>query len=212
MIRLFIADDHRMFREALCNTLQASGEFTVIGEAGSVADTLQKVEDLQPDMLLLDIAFPDGNGIEVVSKLSQRQPDLPVVALSGYSDQVFLDEMLQHGARAYVLKSSGADELLAALRAVINGHLFLSPELMRKLLNSKHHSAAPDDALEKLGPREIEVLTLIANGARSSEIAIRLGIAISTVEVHRRNIRRKLGLQTTAQLTRFAIQRGLARI
>ena len=121
-IRVLLTDDHRMFREALRLSLQSESDLTIVGEASNEAETFAAIERCQPDVIVLDIALPDVNGIDIAKQLRKRHPALHIVALSGYSDRLFLDEMLRAGAQAYVLKSSGADELIAAIHAVVNGH------------------------------------------------------------------------------------------
>jgi len=170
---------------------------------------LAEIEKLLPDVVVLDIALPDMSGVEVARKIAGLHPGARIVALSGYTERAFVQEMLKAGARAYVVKSAGADELISAIRAVIAGHDFLSPEVTRMMM-----SAAPVDEdaappVTVLGPREREVLRLLAAGLRSAEIAIELDISRLTVDVHRRNIRKKLGLHTTAELTRYAVREGL---
>jgi len=210
-IRVMLADDHRMFREALCVPLAAEADIEVVAEASTGAEALTGVAKHLPDVLLLDIALPDIKGIDVARRITKRFPQVRIVALSGYSDRLFVEEMLKAGARAYVLKSSGADELISAIRAVMEGHNFLSPELTSAMVRRVHRDAAGDHAphLATLGKREREVLCLLADGRRSADIATELGIATATVDVHRRNIKKKLKLFTTAELTRYAIREGL---
>lgn len=210
-IRLVIADDHRMFREALRLPLQAESDIDVVGEASTGAETLAAVADLNPDVLLLDIALPDINGIDLAREVLRADPAVRIVALSGYSDRLFVDEMLRAGALAYVLKSSGADELIDAIRAVVGGNGFLSPELTTRMIRqnaARDGEQAPPPSV--LGRREKQVLRLLAAGRRSHEIAAELEIASATVDVHRRNIRKKLGLHTTAELTRYAVREGIS--
>lgn len=210
-IRLVLADDHRMFREALRLPLQAEADIVVAGEAATGAAALAAVAELRPDVLVLDIALPDINGIELAREVLCLHPEVRIVALSGYSDRLFVDEMLRAGARAYVLKSSGAAELLGAIRAVMAGHSFLSPELTTRVIGQaggRENAKTPPPSV--LGPREKAVLRLLAAGRRSAEIAAELEITPATVEVHRRNIRKKLGLQSTAELTRYAVREGLS--
>jgi two-component system NarL family response regulator len=209
-IRVVLADDHRMFREALRMRLVVEPDIDVVAEASSGAETLEAVARHLPDVLLLDIALPDIKGIEVARILGRRFAGVKVVALSGYSDRQFVEEMLRAGAEAYVLKSAGADELIGAIRAVRGGGRFLSPELSGLLLPpvpaGDELSLPP---ISVLGRREQQVLCLVADGRRSAEIAAQLGIATATVDVHRRNIKQKLRLRTTAELTRYAVREGL---
>ncbi len=213
-IRVLLTDDHRMFRQALRLALQAEPDLLIVGEASNRAETLTAIEEVQPDVLVLDIALLGANGIDIARELTAQYPALRIVALSGYSDRLFLNEMLKAGAKAYVLKSSGADELVTAIRSVVAGQSFLSPELTTRLVQQSQ-LAQPDAENQSvpptvLGRRETEVLRLLAKGLRSAEIAAELAIAPSTVEVHRRNIRHKLALHTTAELTRYAVRHGLS--
>jgi DNA-binding NarL/FixJ family response regulator len=207
-IRLFLVDDHRMFREALRIPLEEEEDLQVVGQAGSGGEALRLLEEIKADVVLLDIALPDLNGIEVARTLRRRWPALQLVALSGYADRLFVDEMLKAGARAYVLKSAGAGDLITAIRTVREGGLFLSPEASEQALRNLGEPQR-DPPRSVLGRREAEILRLIAQGRRSSEIAARLGITVGTVSVHRSNLKRKLGLRTTAELTRYAIREGL---
>lgn len=210
-IKVALVDDHRMFREVLRLALTAGSGIEVVAEAGSGQEALAMLGKSAFDVLVLDIALPDMSGIEVAKQACRTRPGLPVVALSGYADRLFIDEMLKAGARGYVLKSSGAEELLAAIREVAAGRVFLSPAVadcvLRGHLAPPENGAAPPVTI--LGKREQEVLRLIAAGRRSAEIAAELGISTGTVGVHRNNLKKKLGLASTAALTRYAIREGL---
>ncbi|MBI4291005.1 MAG: response regulator transcription factor [Betaproteobacteria bacterium] len=209
-IRVMLADDHRMFREALGSQLRAEPDMDIVAEASSGAETLSRVKEVLVDVLVLDIGLPDMNGIEIARKVLDRHAKIRIVALSGYADRLYVQEMLKAGASAYVVKSSGTQELLSAIRAVFSGHTFLSPEvtdLMVTASNGRGQSIPPPVTV--LSPREQEVLRLLASGKRSIEIASDLGISSATVDVHRRNIRDKLGLNTVAELTRYAVREGL---
>jgi len=208
-LRLVLADDHRMLREALAEMLAKEPEIEVAGEAGSGREALEQVETLRPDVLVLDIGLPDMSGIEVARRL--RFSKTRVLMLSAYADKRFVREALKAGAAGYVSKGAAGDELANAVRAVARGDSYLSPEvagpLVRDLQEPERGSPPPSSVL---APREREVLKLIAEGARSADIAAKLGITVSTVEAHRRNINRKLGLHTVAELTKYALREGLA--
>lgn len=209
-IRIMLADDHRMFREALRGSLCAEPDMEVVAEAGTGEQIFSGVATHLPDVLLLDIGLPDMNGIEIARRVVAQHPQVRVVALSGYADRIFVEEMLRAGARAYVLKSSGADELMTAIRAVAAGKMFLSSDVAVNMLgHAQPGQDAPAPPVTVLGKREQQVLRLLAHGKRSSEIAAELGITPATVDVHRRNLKQKLGLRTTAELTRYAIREGL---
>ncbi len=207
-IRLMLADDHRMFREALRTPLNAEPDMLIVHEVGTGQEVIDGILKAAPDVLILDIAFPDINGIEVARCVRLMHTGLRIVALSGYADRMFVNEMMKAGAQAYVVKSAGTDELLAAIRAVMAGKTFLSPEITAGFV--KHAIEADEKAPASiLGLREKEVLHLLAIGLQSTEIAARLFISTATVKSHRRNIKQKLNISSTAELTRYAIREGL---
>jgi DNA-binding NarL/FixJ family response regulator len=205
-----LAEDHRMFREAVRIPLAAEPDMEIVAETSSGAETLLEVARILPDVLVLDVALPDMSGIEVARQVSMQHCDVRIVALSGYIDRLFVEEMFKSGALAYVVKSAGVEELIDAIRAVMKGDRFVSQDISNLLLQPLHgagNSGAPPVTV--LGKREREVLRLLADGHSSAAIAEALEIAASTVGVHRRNIRHKLGLHTTAELTRYAIREGV---
>jgi DNA-binding NarL/FixJ family response regulator len=208
-IRIVLADDHRMFREALRSMLADEPGIEIVAEAGNAAETFDCLNRLRPDVLVLDIAMPDMNGIEVARQASEQYPQLRIVALSGYADRLFVENMLQAGALAYVVKSAGRDELLLAIRAAASGRHFLSPEVTGNMLGQRRPGESGTPPLSSLAPRERAVLKLLAQGGRSTDIARELGIKTSTVDTHRRNIKKKLKLSSIADLTRYAIREGL---
>lgn len=211
-IRIMLTDDHKMFRETLKIPLNAETDLQVIAEAGQGKELLALLEQHQPDVLVLDINLPDIHGIELAKYISRERPSIKILALSGYTEKIFIDEMLQAGAMGYVVKSAGSDELIAAIRTVARGERFLSPDMNYYVAAASaisHSSSDLDPPLALLGRRERQVLALLAQGLRSHEIAVQMGIAPSTVEVHRRNIRQKLGLSSIAELTRYALRKKI---
>lgn len=210
-IRLILADDHRMFRETLALLLQGEADLAVVGGASNGQELLALLDSgLHADVLVLDVGLPDLSGIELAKRISTAYPTISIVALSGYADRLFVEEMLKAGARAYVVKSAGADDLIRAIHNVRQGQVFLSPEIAGLLLPHQQLQASTDAPPRSvLGKREVEILTCVANGQSSPAIAAALGITVATVTVHRRNIKSKLGLRSVAELTRYAIREGL---
>jgi two-component system NarL family response regulator len=204
-ITVMLADDHRLVREALRDALAREADIHVVGEAGSGEEALALVPRVRPDVLVLDIGLPKMNGIEVAARLRSAGSEPRIVALSAYTDKRFVTEMLRSGANAFVAKSAAGLDLVRAIRAVMAGQTYLCPEIAGAVVSSMNQGEAPP----RLGRREVEVLRLVAQGERSSEIASRLNLSVATVEVHRRNIMRKLGLRTVAELTRYAIREGM---
>jgi DNA-binding NarL/FixJ family response regulator len=209
-IRVLLADDHRVLRDALRTMLEKEPDIEVVGEAGDGRATLQLASELQPEVVVLDIAMPDLNGIEAAARLKARHPGIKVVALSAYSDKRFVLEMLKAGASGYVIKAAAGTELLRAIRAVAKGLSYLCPEAASAAITDiATDRSRPSGSAIRLGHREREVLQLIAEGERSPAIAARLNISVATVEAHRRNIMRKLDLHSVAELTKYAIREGL---
>jgi DNA-binding NarL/FixJ family response regulator len=207
-VRIMLVDDHPLIREAVGHLVAESLEFELVGEAANGKECFERIESLRPDILILDIAMPEMNGEQVARELRRLYPALQIIALSGYTDRQFVRAMSKAGAKAYVVKSASGRELIHALRAVANGKNYLSPEVTGAVMED----AAPSAELSTpntLGKREKEVLKLIAEGQRSAAIAAQMGIAVATVEAHRRNILRKLQLHSVADLTRYALRHGI---
>jgi DNA-binding NarL/FixJ family response regulator len=209
VISVLLVDDHRLVREALRDTLAKEPDIDIVGEAGDAHTAFERARSLRPDIVVLDIGLPDMNGIEAAAKLKERAGvDPKIVALSAYSDRRFATEMLRAGAASYVTKSSVGAELIRAIRAVASGQTYICPEVAGALVSAMRDGQERGET-PRLSRREREVLRLIAEGTRSPSIADQLHISLGTVEVHRRNIMRKLGLRTVADLTRYAVREGL---
>lgn len=207
-IRVLLVEDHRMVREALRDTLARETDIEVVAEAGDAASALEQARELTPDVIVLDIALPDLNGIETTARLRDTGSRAKVVALSAYTDKRFVTEMLRAGAASYITKSAAGTELVRAIRSVAAGQSYFCPEVATALAAEVRNSGREAET-PRLGRREREVLRLIAEGHRSAAIAEQLHISVATVEVHRRNIMRKLGLHTVAELTRYAVREGM---
>lgn len=208
--RILLADDHQMFREALRVLLERSRDFEVVGETGDGCQVLDIVGATQPDIVCLDIEMPGVNGIENTRRILASYPDIRVIALSTYSDRSYIKDMLNAGALAYVTKTEAGSELLRAIECVSRNRAYLCPDAtdaIRVEISATGEAAASWP--RKLAPRETQVLKLVALGLTSSQIAEQLDIALSTVEVHRRNIMRKLDVDSAIGMTRYAIRTGL---
>ena len=193
-----------MMRELLSALLARESDFQVVGEAASGREAVALTARLAPDVLLLDIGLPDVDGAEVARILRKTGSPAKLLALSIHAERHAVQQMLSAGADGYVVKSSALQELVRAIRAVAQGKIYLSPDITREALpDLDEEEGAP------LAARERQVLALLADGKRSSEIGRKLGISTATVEAHRRNIMRKLDLHTIAQLTKYAVRKGL---
>jgi DNA-binding NarL/FixJ family response regulator len=207
-IRVLLVEDQRMVREALCEVLTKVPDIEVVGQAGDGRDALEQAAALAPDVVVLDIRLPDLNGVEVAARLRDAGNQAKVVALSALADKRFVTAMLRSGASAYVTKSAAGTELVRAIRAVAQGQGYFSPEIAGALA-AEMRDQTPAGEAQPLARREREVLRLIAEGVRSPAIATQLQVSVATIEVHRRNIMRKLGLRTVAELTKHAIREGI---
>jgi two-component system NarL family response regulator len=206
-IRIEIAEDQRLIRELLVAALQREADFEIVAEAGTGKEAISLAQSTRPDILVLDVALPDGDGMEVARTLRKAQPKLAILALSIHEEPYFVQEMLRAGADGYVVKSSTPRELIQAIRSVTQGSMYLSPAVTRHAIGKR--AALLSAAAGRLSAREREVLILIANGKHSAEIAAKLSISVGTVLVHRRNLMTKLGLHTIAELTKYAVREGL---
>lgn len=205
MIQILLADDHAVVRESLRSILEREPDIQVVAEAGDGHAALALAIECLPTVLVTDISMPGMDGLALVKRVQQEAPGVRVLALSSHLDRRILTQILDAGALGYVNKAAGRTELLAGIRAVAVGQRYMCQHCMALLLSQP----AANSAQSLLGRREIEVLTLIATGLTSVEIAKKLFIAHGTVEVHRRNIMRKLAQRNVAGLTQYAIRQGL---
>ena len=210
-LRIVLADDHQMFRHALRALLENDPGIEVVGEAADGEALLRLVEQTPVDIVCIDIGMPGMNGIEATRRLHAVRPDIRVIGLSAYADRQFVIDLLNAGARGYVTKADASDELLRAIHNVRQGRTYLCPDVAGAIASALRFGTDAQASARQLTARERQVLQLIAEGHTSARIADRLHIAASTVEVHRRNIMRKLDLHNVADLTRYAIVNGICR-
>ena len=211
-IRVLLADDHAVLRAGLRALLSREPDMEVVGEAASGSEALKKVEELQPDVVLMDISMPGMEGLEATAQIKQRAPGTKVLILTMHEDRRYLLPALKAGAAGYVVKRAADAELIGAIRAVQRGEAFLHPS-MAKLLVEEYAGGRASGASEgqPLSDREGEVLRLIAEGLSYKEMADRLGISVKTVETYRERIKEKLSLHSRAELVRYALEQGLLR-
>jgi two-component system, NarL family, response regulator NreC len=210
-VTIVLADDHHVMRQGLRLVLEAQEHFHVVAEAGNGLDTITLVERFNPCVLIVDVMMPGLNGLEVTRQVRQRASRTRVIVLSMYSNEAYVLEALRHGASGYVLKDAPADDLVHAVYEVVAGRRYLSPPLSERAIEAYLHKAQDTvlNPYETLTTREREVLQLAAEGRTNGDIAAALYISPRTVETHRANVMRKLGLQNQADLIRYALQRGL---
>ena len=214
-IRILLADDQQLTRAGLRSLLEREPDLQVVAEAGDGQQAVKLAGEQQPDVVVMDVAMPELNGIEATRRIIATSPDVKVIGLSMHSDGQYVLEMLRAGATGYLLKDCAQEDLAQAVRIVQANLTFLSPGLagavVRDFVEPAAGEGVPAGAPE-LTPREVEVLTLLAQGQATKEIAHTLGVSVKTVETHRQHIMEKLGETSVAALTRFAIQRGLVKL
>jgi two-component system response regulator NreC len=212
MIRLLLVDDHAVVRSGLRMLLENEPEMEIVGEAGTANEALQRVEELAPDVVLMDIGLPDLSGIEATQAIKRRWPQVAVVALTIHEDEEYFFEMLQVGASGYVPKRAAPEELLTAVRTAAAGEVYLYPSLAKLLVRdylTRDRDTAVASEVDALTERENEILAHLADGASTQEIADVFTISPKTVARHRENIMRKLNLHSRTELVKYAIRKGI---
>ncbi|MFZ4535555.1 response regulator [Propionivibrio sp.] len=211
MIRIILVDDHTVVREALRVVLEQDNTMQVVAEAGDGETALRLVDEFSPDIVVMDVSLPGLSGIETTKCLLASHPDIKVLALSTYLNRGVIKQMLDAGANGYITKSAAGAELKQGILSVVEGHSYLCPEVTALVTDSlrgrRSQSGDPDE--NPLSRRELQVATLLAEGMSAPEIAAELYISPSTVDVHRRNLMRKLKLHKAVDLAKYAIRNGL---
>lgn len=207
-IQVLLVDDHAVVREGLRLLIDAQPDMEVTGEAGDGIIALQKAKELNPDVVVMDISMPNLNGAQATERLKAVNPRIKVVALSSYSDEAHVRHLLAAGASSYVLKRTIAEELIRAIRTVVEGGTYLDPSIAGIVANG-YTNTTPDGARSgTLSRREHEVLLDVAYGYTNKEVADRLHVSVKTVEGYKVRIREKLDLATRAQIVRYALRQG----
>jgi DNA-binding NarL/FixJ family response regulator len=206
-IRILLADDHAVVRQGFKMILAEQPDMEIAGEAANGREAVELAEKIKPDVVVMDVAMPELNGIEATRRLAASAPHIRVLALSMHKDSVYVREILRAGARGYLLKDSPAQDLLAAVRAVAGGEGYLSPAVSSAVLDDyRKHVTNPIDLLTS---REREVLQMLAEGKTNKEIAGVLNLSVYTVDAHRGRIMEKLNVHSINELVRFAVRNGL---
>jgi DNA-binding NarL/FixJ family response regulator len=210
-IRVLLADDHKIVRDGLRTLLEKQADIAVLGEAEDGREALQLAGKLSPDVVVMDIAMPELNGIEATRQILSEYPGIKIVALSMHSDKRFVSEMLKAGASAYLLKDCAFEELITAISTIMKGKIYLSPGIAGVVLADyiRNDRKSEPSVFSQLSDREREVLQLMAEGKSTKEVAAHLNVSIKTVETHRTNIMTKLDIHSIAELTKYAIREGL---
>ncbi len=210
-MRVLIADDHVIVREGLLAILQAQPDIEVVGEATDGKQAVTRTKELRPDIVLMDITMQGMNGLEATYQIKQDYPDVKILVLTMHESDEYFYKMLTAGASGYFVKGGSSSELISALRVVWQGDVFLYPSMAKKLLSDylQRLDAERDrESYDVLTKRERQILTLIAEGRTNQEIAELLFLSAATVQTHRANIMKKLGLHNRTELIKYAIRRG----
>ena len=216
-VKVILTDDHQMFREGLRSLMERQTDIEIIAEAADGRATIKLLQDLLPDVIIMDVSMPGLNGIEATRQIKAEFTDVKVIALSMHSSRRYVAGMLKAGASGYLLKDCAVSELCEAIRIVAAGQVYLNPRIGTLVVNDYLQCLSETPATEPadssvLSAREREVLQLLTEGKRTKEIASILYVSIKTVERHRQNITGKLNINSIAELTKYAIQEGLTSV
>ena len=210
-IRIILADAHQIVRQGLRILLEAEPDMEIIAEADNGRRVLKLAQELLPDVIIMDLSMPELNGIEATRQILSGAPEIKVIALSMHSDSLFVLNMIKSGASGYLLKDCALEELVKAIRAVVDDNTYLSPGVSDIVIRDfvTGWQTTNTSAFSVLSPREREVLQLMAEGRSTNQIADGLCVSVKTVEAHRKQVMTKLGIHSVAELTKYAIRQGL---
>lgn len=210
-INIVLADDHRLVHEGLRALVEAEPEFSVIGEANDGLEAMRLAENLKPHVLLVDLAMPGLSGLEVTRQVKKRFPHINVIVLSMHANEAYVLEALRNGASGYILKEASVTDVIKGIREVAAGGHFFSLSLSQQTIDAylERAKTGPLDSYDTLTAREREILQMTAESLSSSEVGRRLFISPRTVEIHRQNAMRKLGLRNQGELIRYALKKGI---
>jgi DNA-binding NarL/FixJ family response regulator len=205
--KVFIVDDHELVRQGLRQLIEGETDLKLCGEAANVSDALKMRSSLKPDVAIIDISLPDGNGLDLIKQLHNWQPKMRIIALSMHDDELYAERALDNGASGYINKQDSAQKLLVGIREVINNKIFVSPEVARRIKQREpdYIPCKKNSPILKLTNRELQVFDLIGKGIKTKDIANNLKLSIKTIETHRRHIKDKLSLTSGTDLVRAAI-------
>ena len=213
-IRLLLADDHPVVRRGMRSCLEGARHVEVVDEAVDGKEAMNKVKELSPDIVLMDIDMPNMNGLEATRLIREEYPDTRVLILSVHTNKDYVLQIIRSGAQGYVLKDTAPADLVRAIESVDNGEPFFSPDISQIVLNQYLEEAGADSSADsvKLTTRERQVLSMIAEGQSNKEMANHLGVGVRTIETHRERVMTKLDIHSVAGLTKYAITNGIVKL
>lgn len=209
-MRVLLIDDHPMIRQGLASLINEEANLMVCGEAGSSGQALDLVATLKPNLAIVDISLGEQDGIELIKQVRAQHPEVQLLVLSMHDEGIYAERALRAGASGYVMKVEAAERVMAAIRCVLSGKIYISEkvtdQMLHRLATRRKDAWSSKSPIERLSDRELQIFRLLGAGVRVREIATQLFISVKTVESHRVNIKEKLGLKTSAELLRYAIQ------
>jgi DNA-binding NarL/FixJ family response regulator len=212
MIRVLLADDHSIVRGGLRRIIEDSGDMSVACEAADGPEAIAKAREVRPDVAVVDISMPGQDGLEVIARLQEEMPAMPILVLTMHEEEQYVVRSLSAGARGYLTKRSAPEELVGAIRKVMEGGRYLGPEVAELLAQRMARGGDHRSRLESLSQREMQVLRALALGRTNREVAEAYSLSVKTVDTYRLRLLKKLGLRNNAELSRFAIQHGLVEV
>ena len=206
---VLIVDDHPIVRQGLSQLINAEHDLMVCGDAATVDEAMKSLDSADPDVVIIDLSLADSDGLELIKQIRNKTRQLPVLVLSMHDENMYAERLLSAGANGYIMKQAAADQLLIALRRVLAGGVYVSEDLGASMVERLAGSEGKQDSnpFERLSNRELQVMNLIGRGQTTREVAENLNLSVKTVESHRQRIKKKLNLQTSAQLVHFAVSR-----
>lgn len=209
-IRILICDDHTLFVEGIKALLRNEASLEIVGEARDGRQAVELVKQLKPDLLLMDISMPDMTGFDATQRVHESSPSVKVLILTMHDDEELVARCLEAGAAGYIMKDAPASQLLYAIEVVQKGDTYLSPVVLKTVVGGYvKNSNRPQTSYDRLSVREREILKLLAEGLSVKEIAVRLNVSVKTVDVHKYNLMKKIGVHDRAELIKYAIQKKL---
>lgn len=212
--RIILVDDHPIVRRGIADLINSEADLSVVGDAGTMQEAMSLASTVKPDLMIVDVSLDGNNGIELMKNLSSRWSTLPILAYSMHDEAIYAERALRAGAKGYVMKEAEPDSLLAAIREVLKGKIYLSSAMSDRLLgklvgvgNASNVTASPVD---KLSDRELEVLQMLGKGLGTSQIADKLCLSVKTIETYREHLKQKLNLASGQELLRYAIEWSLS--
>lgn len=206
--KILLVEDHPVVRRGLANLINDEPDLQVCGGAETIAQSIDAIASQRPDVVIVDITLGEESGLELIKQIQEKNPQLPILALSMHDEALYAERAIRAGARGYIMKKEAMDKVLIAIRRVLAGEIYLSEKAASRMVHKFIHptGAQINPSPEALSDREFEVFSLIAQGVGPTEMAKRLKVSVKTVETHREHIKKKLGLTSGAELIRFALQ------